>query len=125
MKRAAPITRKNSRMPSHGIQAGMAGTTVTDSGVDAVWFPMVATISAVKFWGAAAGVASTMSVALELGVCVTRHCGRKVRMKPELGNPSSPKHASSRGSLELRVTPTLALSPTLITTADGLSDKLS
>jgi hypothetical protein len=36
MNNAAPITKKNSRIPSQGIQAGIAGTTVTVRGVDAV-----------------------------------------------------------------------------------------
>ena len=60
-KSAAAITKKNSRIPSQGIHAGMAGTTVIVRGAEAVWFPKVASIAAVKFWGAAAGVASTMS----------------------------------------------------------------
>ena len=61
MNNAVPITKKNITMPNQGIHEGMAGTTVIVRRAEAVSFPTVATIFAVKFWGAAAGVASTVS----------------------------------------------------------------
>jgi hypothetical protein len=67
----------------------MAGTTVIVRGAEAVSFPLMARIAAVKFWGAAAGVASTMSK-VRVVCCVKGvHSGRKVRLNPELGNPCS------------------------------------
>ena len=67
MKSASPITRRNSAIPSHGIHGEMAGTTVIVSGAVAVSFPLVARIAAVKFWGAAAGVAATMRTVATIG----------------------------------------------------------
>ena len=124
MKSASPITKKNRSMPAQGIHGDMAGTTVIVRGVEAVSFPLVASIAAVKFCGAAAGVASTMSNVLI--VCCVRgaHVGRNVRLNPELGNPSSLKHTCGPETPEMVVVRlTDALSPTLIVTAEGSSVK--
>jgi hypothetical protein len=88
MNSASPITRKNSKIPVHGIHGDIAGTTVIVSGAEMVSFPLIARITAVKFWGAAAGVASTMTMVLMLVWVRLMQVGRKVMLKPELGNPS-------------------------------------
>jgi len=124
-KSASPITAKNRSMPSQGIHGDMAGTTVIVRGADAVSFPLVARIEAVKFCGAAAGVASTMSMVWVVDCCKLVHSGRKVRLKPELGNPCSVKHTCDPETSVLAVVRlTLALSPTLIVTAEGSTVKL-
>jgi len=79
---------------------------------------------AVKFWGAAAGVASTTSWALVIVSCTSVHWGRKVSMKPESGKPCSPKQADPEMATLVRVRLIVALSPTLITAADGLADSV-
>jgi len=119
------MTRKKRRIPSHGIQGAMAGITVMVKGVDAVKLPRVAMMFAVKFCGAAAGVASTINCVFVCGCCICVHWGRKVRVKPESGKPCSPKQATPDTPAPVRVRLIVALSPTLITAAEGLSDKLN
>jgi hypothetical protein len=46
-------------------------------------------------------------------------------VNPELGKPCSPKQADPEMPTLVRVRLIVALSPTLITVAEGLSDKLS
>ncbi|HUK51102.1 MAG TPA: hypothetical protein VLV18_08695 [Terriglobales bacterium] len=82
------MTTKKRRMPAHGIHGEMAGTTVIVNGAETVWFPLVARIAAVKFCGAAAGVASTMRTLITFVCDRLKQVGRKVTLKPELGNPS-------------------------------------
>lgn len=119
------MTRKKRRIPSQGIQGTIAGMTVMVKGVEVVMLPRLAKIFAVKFCGAAAGVASTISCVFVCGCCIWVHWGRKVRVNPESGKPCSPKQASPEMPTLVRVRLIVALSPTLITAADGLSDKLS
>jgi len=61
MNSATTMTKTKINTPNQGIQGAMAGTTVMVKVADAVSFPNVAKTSAVKFCGAAAGVASTVS----------------------------------------------------------------
>ncbi len=112
-------------IPSQGIQGAIAGMTVMVKGVDTVKLPKLAMMFAVKFCGAAAGVASTINCVLVSGCCIWVHCGRKVRVNPESGKPCSPKQTSPDMPTLVRVRFIVALSPTLITAAEGLSDKLS
>ena len=79
---------------------------------------------AVKFCGAAAGVASTISWALVIACCTCAHWGRKVSAKPESGKPCSPKQADPEMATLVRVRLIVALSPTLITAAEGLADSV-
>ena len=110
--------RMNTSMIDQGIQAGIAGSTVTLIVALAVQFPPVATTYAVKFCGAAAGVASTVSVA-RLDSVLT-HGGEKVVMNPDVGKSSTPKQTLPEGEVaSARLT--LALSPTLMTTEDGVT----
>src|SRR5208337_4981757 len=80
---------------------------------------------AVKFCGAAAGVASTMSWALVVGGCSCAHWGRKVSVNPESGKPCSSKQAAPEMLALVSVRLIVALSPTLITAAEGLADSVS
>jgi len=110
--------RMNTSMIDQGIQAGIAGSTVTLIVALAVQFPPVATTYAVKFCGAAAGVASTVSVA-RLDSVLT-HGGEKVVMNPDVGKSSTSKQTLPEGEVaSARLT--LALSPTLMTTEDGVT----
>jgi hypothetical protein len=116
---------KNSSIPAHGIHGDIAGITVIVSGAETVSFPLIARIAAVKFWGAAAGVASTMSMVLVVIWAGLMQVGRKVRLNPELGNPSWPKQtwvSEAVGLIVVRFTD--VLSPTLIVTADGSTVRL-
>jgi hypothetical protein len=73
----------------HGIQADIAGTTVTSRKAWTANVPPLATISAVTFWGAAAGVAVTFREAVKFsnGWRVV-HSGVIDVIKPVEGNPS-------------------------------------
>ncbi len=99
--------------------------TVIVNWVEAVRFPIVASMVAVKFCGAAAGVATTMSWVIVVGGRNCVHCGRKVSVNPELGKPCSSKQADPGMFKLVRVRLIVALSPTLITAAEGLADNVS
>ena len=113
----------NTRMIDHGIHAGIAGTTVMLIGALTVEFPLFATTNAVKLCGAAAGVASTVKtdVAWPDGWEFS-HGGLVDVINPDVGNPSTSKQIFRvlRGN-PVNVRLILALSPTLMTTDDGLA----
>jgi hypothetical protein len=79
----------------HGIQTGIAGVTVTSIGAFALQFPPLATTNALKLWGAAAGVASTLNVELITfeGPGLT-HSGSIEVMNPDVGKPSVEKQTN-------------------------------
>ncbi|HMK82855.1 MAG TPA: hypothetical protein VK503_03995 [Candidatus Bathyarchaeia archaeon] len=110
-------------MIDHGIHAGIAGTTVMLIGALTVEFPLVATTNAVKLCGAAAGVASTVKTdAAWPDGWEFSHGGLVDVINPDVGNPSTSKQIFRvlRGN-PVNVRLILALSPTLMTTDDGLA----
>jgi len=115
--------RINTRMIDHGIHAGIAGTTVMLIGALTVEFPSLATTNAVKLCGAAAGVASTVKTDVAWpDDCKFAHDGMVNVTNPDVGNPSTSKQIFkllTGGSVNVRLI--LALSPTLMTTDDGLA----
>ena len=116
--------RTNTRMIDQGIHAGIAGSTVMLIGALPVQFPLVATTYAVKLWGAAAGVASTVRTDASLDDWEFIHWGVKVVMNPDSGKSWTPKHTWPKlEGTSVSVRFTFALSPTLMVTAEGLTSR--
>jgi hypothetical protein len=114
-------TEKNSKSPSHGIHAGIAGSTDTFRTACAVWLPQFAMTYAVTVCGAAAGVTSTVRVVPSTPCLESEHSGVIDVLKPELGKPSTLKQICAPPILSglMIVTLIFAFSPTLIVTEEG------
>lgn len=118
---AMPRTEKNSKSPSHGIHAGIAGSTDTLRTVCAVWLPLLAITYAVTVWGAAAGVTSTVRIAPNPPCSDSEHSRVNDVLKPEAGKPSKLKQTCAPLTFSGLVIVTLisAFSPTLIVIEEG------
>ena len=111
----------NTKMIDHGIQAGIAGSTVMLMGDFTVQFLLLATTNAVKLWGAAAGVASTVKTdTVGADDCKFAHLGTVDVTNPDVGKPSTSKQTIKDLTGEfVNVRLILARSPTLMTTDGG------
>jgi len=96
------------------------------SGVVSVQLPLAATTNAVKFWGAAAGVASTVNAELvDPRALVFAHVGLNATTNPELGKPRTEKQISPEmGGKPVNATLAVAFPPTLIASVEGLTVKV-
>jgi hypothetical protein len=116
-----PSKAKNSKSPSHGTHAGIAGSTDTVRAAWATWLPLMANTYAVTVWGAAAGVTSTVRVVPITPCPELEQSGVIEVLNPDVGKPSTPKQTCAPATVSgLRtVTVIFPFSPTFSVIDEG------